>query len=251
MGDSRKIKGKTARYLTILDTVRGRISNGLYAVGASLPSEAEFCAEFDASRFTIREALRRLQAEGLVARRQGSGSTVLRQRAEGLFLQSYQSMDDLMQFAETTVYQHLFVNPLILDEDLAARLGAKAGEEWICQRGLRFEGPESEPLALIDSYLPPNLADLAMQLAQRNPPFYTFLEEQTGQRVTDMVQEIQAVAMPKDVANTLRLSEGAICLRILRRYETGDGTLIASNNWHVGENRFIYRSRLKQSSGFG
>jgi DNA-binding GntR family transcriptional regulator len=62
-----------------------------------------------------------------------------------------------------------------------------------------------------------------------------------------MVQEIQAVAMPQDVADTLRLPQGAVCLRILRRYETDDGTLIASNNWHLGENRFIYRSRLKQS----
>ena len=247
MAVSGKKKGKTARYLTILRMVRERISSGRYTVGASLPSEAEFCAEFDTSRFTIREALRRLQAEGLVARRQGSGSIVLRQRAEGVFLHSYQSMDDLMQFAETTIYQHLSVDPLVLDEDQAARLSAKAGEEWICKRGLRFEGPESEPLALIDSYLPPNLADFAEQLADRNPPFYTFLEEQTGQRVTDMVQEIQAVAMPQDVADTLRLPQGAVCLRILRRYETDDGTLIASNNWHLGENRFIYRSRLKQS----
>ncbi|MFK7836593.1 MAG: GntR family transcriptional regulator [Sulfitobacter sp.] len=244
-----KSRGKTARYLAILDMVRDRITKGTYAVGSSLPSEAEFCSEFDASRFTIREALRRLQAEGLVARRQGSGSTVIRQRAEGVFLQSYQSMDDLMQFAQTTSYRRLSVAPVVLDEDQAARLGAKAGEEWTCQRGLRFEEPTSGPLALIDSFLPPDLAGFAPQLADRSPPFYAFLEEQTGQRVTDMVQEIQAVAMPTDVAEALQMPVGTACLRILRRYETDEGTLIASNNWHLGENRFIYRSRLKQSVG--
>lgn len=247
MAGSGKLRSKTARYLTILDTVRDRIAKGTYDVGTSLPSEAEFCNEFDASRFTIREALRRLQAEGLVARRQGSGSTVIRQRAEGVFLQSYQSMDDLMQFAEATTYQRLSVAPVVLNEDQAARLGAKAGEQWTCQRGLRFEEPETGPLALIDSYLPPNLAGYAPQLADRSPPFYAFLEAQTGQRVTDMVQEIQAVAMPQDVADALQMPVGTACLRILRRYETDEGTLIASNNWHLGENRFIYRSRLKQS----
>lgn len=249
MAGSTKSRGKTARYLTILDTVRDRIAKGTYAVGASLPSEAEFCSEFDASRFTIREALRRLQAEGLVARRQGSGSTVLRQRAEGVFLQSYQSMDDLSEFAEATTYRLLTVYPVVLNEDQAARLGAKAGEEWTCQRGLRFKSPEVRPLAMIDSYLPPDLAELAPRLADRSPPFYTYLEAQTGQRVTDMVQEIQAVAMPQDVADAMRVLVGIACMRILRRYETSEGTLIASNNWHLGENRFIYRSRLRQSLG--
>ena len=56
MADLGKRKGKTARYLTILKMVRERIASGLYTVGSSLPSEAEFCAEFDTSRFTIREA---------------------------------------------------------------------------------------------------------------------------------------------------------------------------------------------------
>lgn len=247
MAGSGKTRGKTARYLTILDSVRARIEQGTYPVGASLPSEAVFCAEFDASRFTIREALRRLQAEGLVSRRQGSGSTVIRQRAEGVFLQSYQSMDDLSQFAEATTYQRLSVTPVIVDENQAARLGANEGEQWICQRGLRFQEPDPAPLAVIDSFLPPDLASFAPQIADRSPPFYTFLEAQTGQRVTDMVQEIQSVAMPEDIAEALQMPAGTPCLRILRRYETDEGTLIASNNWHLGENRFIYRSRLRQS----
>ena len=247
MAGTGKARGKTALYLTILDTVRERIAEGTYAVGTSLPSEADFCGEFDASRFTIREALRRLQAEGLVARRQGSGSTVIRQRAEGVFLQSYQSMDDLTQFAQSTTYVKLSVTSVVLDEDQAARLGANAGERWSCQRGLRFQQPEPGPLAVIDSYLPPDLASFAPKLADRSPPFYTFLEAETGQRVTDMVQEIQAVAMPADVAEALQMPQGSPCLRILRRYETDEGTLIASNNWHLGENRFIYRSRLRQS----
>lgn len=53
--------------------------------------------------------------------------------------------------------------------------------------------------------------------------------------------------MPQDVADALKMPAGTACLRILRRYETDKGTLIASNIWHLGENRFIYWFRLKQS----
>lgn len=238
---------RTARYQEILDVLRERIGTGAYPVGTTMPSEAEFCREFEASRFTIREALRRLQAEGLVTRKQGAGSTVIRQRATGLFVQSYGSIDQLLQFARDTDYRLIEMVEERLDDPLSARLGGEEGETWICQRGLRLSRDSDEPLALIESYLPPDHARLAAAIATRKPPFYQFLEEQTGERVTDMVQEVQAHLMPPRVAQILHLPPGTPALRILRRYETASGTLIASFNWHPGGDRFIYRTRLKQT----
>ncbi len=242
---------RTARYQEILTVIRARFSDGTYAVGTSLPSEAEFCRLFDASRFTIREALRRLQSEGLVARRQGAGSTVLRQSAAGVFVQSYGSIDQLMQFAHDTDYRKLDVREVHLDAALAARLGAEEGELWTCLRGLRLSTRGAEPLALIESFLPPDRAHLVAVLAGLKPPFYTHLEAETGERVTDMVQEVQAHTMPPDVAEPLALPAGTVSLRLLRRYETDRGTLIASFNWHPGGDRFIYRTRLKQAGEAG
>jgi len=50
---------------------------GTLAEGARLPSEQALCRRFGVSRPTVREALMRLHADGLIASRQGSGSTVL------------------------------------------------------------------------------------------------------------------------------------------------------------------------------
>ena len=236
---------RPARYQEILEIVRKRVFDGTYPVGGTLPSEAEFCREFDASRFTIREALRRLQADGLVARQQGAGSTVLRDTPAGAFVQSYGSLDELQQFARDTGYAVLSTGPVTLDAALAAHLEAAPGEGWICKRGLRLEGEGRAPLALIESYIPQDYAGLGA-LPER-PPFYSHLEQATGLVVTDVVQEVQALAMPAEVARALDVSAGTISLRILRRYETARGTLIASFNWHLGGDRFIYRSRLTQS----
>ncbi|MFP4239349.1 MAG: GntR family transcriptional regulator [Rhodosalinus sp.] len=238
---------RTVRYQEILDTLRARIGRGDYAVGGSLPSEAELCREFGASRFTVREALRRLQNEGLVARRQGAGSTVIRQSARGAFVQSYGTIDQILQFARETDYRRISCTEERIDADLAARIGGAEGEVWTCLRGLRLRRDTGEALALIESYVPPALRAHAAAIEKVKPPFYPFLEEAIGERVTEMVQEVAAGEMPGDVARALGLEAGAITLCILRRYETAQRVLIASFNWHPDRDRFVYRSRLTQA----
>ena len=61
-----------ARYQEIHQIIRKRIFDGAYPLGSNLPSEAAFSREFNTSRFTVREALRRLQIDGMVERKQGA-----------------------------------------------------------------------------------------------------------------------------------------------------------------------------------
>lgn len=60
----------------IYDALRNAIRGGEYRSGDRLPSEAELCKQFDASRITVAKALQRLQQDGIVVRRPGSGSYV-------------------------------------------------------------------------------------------------------------------------------------------------------------------------------
>ncbi len=57
----------------IFEEIIGRIYNDEYDVGGRLPSESELCAEFGVSRGTVRAALQRLQALGLIKSRPGGG----------------------------------------------------------------------------------------------------------------------------------------------------------------------------------
>jgi DNA-binding FadR family transcriptional regulator len=68
---------------------RGRLRSGLvralvsdivgggYPPGSVLPTEAELCALFEVSRTVVREAIKLLEAKGMVAVQQGRGSIVL------------------------------------------------------------------------------------------------------------------------------------------------------------------------------
>lgn len=56
----------------IIDQIRQLIHSGQLATGARLPSERDLCVQFGVSRVTVREALRVLEANGLVEIRVGA-----------------------------------------------------------------------------------------------------------------------------------------------------------------------------------
>lgn len=64
------------RYLQILDQLRDEIRCGHYQSGDKLPTEAELMKQFEVSRTTASRAVRDLESEGMLTRRQGSGTYV-------------------------------------------------------------------------------------------------------------------------------------------------------------------------------
>lgn len=63
--------------------LRRRILSGELTAGLRLPPERTLAVEWDANRHTVREALRILEAQGLLETRQGSGAVVLDFRTRG------------------------------------------------------------------------------------------------------------------------------------------------------------------------
>jgi GntR family transcriptional regulator len=65
-------------YRHIADDLRGKITLGELVPNAKLPTEGELSEQYDASRNTVREAIRRLTDEGLLESRPGQGTFVAR-----------------------------------------------------------------------------------------------------------------------------------------------------------------------------
>ena len=66
------------KYQLLASKINDDIKNGLYREGDRLPSENELTSTFGLSRQTVRQALSLLERDGLISRRQGSGSLVKR-----------------------------------------------------------------------------------------------------------------------------------------------------------------------------
>lgn len=236
---------RTPRYAEILTVLRDEIAAGAFPVGASLPSEADLCERFSVSRFTIREALRRLQSDGMVQRVQGAGSKVVRDAPASVFVQRYKSISELTAYAEETHFERLSVSDLEIGEDVADQIGGKSGEVWSFITALRRpEAGSAEVIAVIESYLPARFADIAARVEAIDGPLYAALSDAAGEPISDAEQEMQALPAPYHVAEALGVRTGAPVLRIMRRYAAASGTLIASFNWHHGGDRYIHRAKL-------
>jgi len=65
-------------YRFIADDLRSKIKSGQFAPNEKLPTEGELSDQYEASRNTVREAIRRLTDEGLLESRPGQGTFVTR-----------------------------------------------------------------------------------------------------------------------------------------------------------------------------
>ncbi len=69
----------------VVQQIRALISDTRLKIGDSLPTERELCAQFNASRNTVREAMRILKAYGLVEVRPKVGATITDNRMSRAF----------------------------------------------------------------------------------------------------------------------------------------------------------------------
>ncbi|MGB7099686.1 MAG: GntR family transcriptional regulator [Xanthobacteraceae bacterium] len=233
------------RYMQILNVLSQRVETGRYPLEERLPTESELCDEFAASRFTVREALRRLVDHGMVRRRQGAGSIVVAASPKARYVHSLSSLADLSQFALDTHYDLISSSPTKLPAGVAAQIGGKAGSRWWLLTGLRRAELRGSVICYMHTYLPERLSRYVRELADCVGPFHAHLAKRTGEDIVEIEQDLHGEPMGKDVASNLGQKPGTISVCALRRYMTRKGTLVASYNWHVAQD-FHYRMKLSR-----
>ena len=144
------------------DALRREVIDGAY-VDIGFPTESELCKRFGVSRFTVREALRSLTADGLIARKRGSGTVIQPATARGGALhQPLSNVAEILQYARNTRTTFELVGDAPLPRGIAQQLdlvaGLAAGPMF---KGLRIAAGSSEPIATTDAYVHESLRDYA------------------------------------------------------------------------------------------
>ena len=213
------------RYLQVARTLRKEIVDGVYPVGAQLPTEHELCARFAVSRYTIREALRRLRDDNLVESRPRTGTLVVPRPAANSYAQDVMSINDLLAFATGAPFTIESNAMVTIDADLAARTGLKVGSEWLAVRGYRRADGSQVPVCKTEYYINRAFAAIGRLLQRHSGPIFPLIEDLFGVSIVEVRQEIAAVVVRPEMAALLNIETGSAALEMQRTYTTSDGEI--------------------------
>ncbi|MDT5015689.1 MAG: GntR family transcriptional regulator [Mycobacterium sp.] len=211
------------RYLQVARTLRKEIVDGVFPVGSQLPTEHELCERFEVSRYTVREALRRLRDDNLVASRPRAGTLVVPRPATNSYAQEVMSINDLLAFATGAQFAIDSNAMVTIDDVLAARTGLQAGSEWLAVRGYRRADGAAAPVCKTEYYINRAFAAVGRLLQRHSGPIFPLIEDLFGVSIVEVHQEISAVPVTPELADALNVEMGTAALEMQRTYKTSDG----------------------------
>jgi DNA-binding GntR family transcriptional regulator len=237
------------RYLQIARTLRKEIVDGVYPVGSQLPTEHQLCERFAVSRYTIREALRRLREDNLVTSRPRAGTRVVPRPSTSSYAQDAMSIDDLLAFAagaQLTIESNEMVT---VDEDIALRTGLQAGTQWLSVRGYRQADGASVPMCRTEYYISRTFAAVGRLLHRHTGPIFPLIEDLFGVSIAELHQEIAAVVLSPELADGLGVEAGTAALQMQRTYKTSEGEVAqVTINTHLSSS-FRYALTMRRVNG--
>src|SRR5215471_12706970 len=159
-------------YLQLVRALKDEIVSGVYPIGSQLPTEEELCERFSVSRYTVREALRRLREDSLVSSRQGAGTTVVPPRPADSFVHEVMSINDLVAFATGVRFAIDTIEMVRIDHNLSARTGIAHGEQWLAVRGFRHVEGSELPVCWTEVYINREFAAVGRLLQRHRGPIF-------------------------------------------------------------------------------
>lgn len=234
------------RYLELAEDLRAQILGDGFPDSDQFPTESVLCARYGVSRFTVREALRTLQNEGLIQRRRGSGTMIQSAAARGGALhQPLSNVGEILQYANNTRFAFARNGSAMLPRKLADEIGVTAPGRWARFHGIRTSTADDRPIAATDAYIHPDLGAAADAIDPSGATIFRQLEAAANLRIARVTQDIQAVPANALVAAALGVARRSPCLRILRCYLDKSGRVIEISASHHPGDRFAYNMHIE------
>jgi GntR family transcriptional regulator len=208
-----------------------RLQNDLAALiartpaGQRLPSEPELAKQLGVSRATLREAMRTFETQGLIRRRQGSGTFVVGKVPvldNGLeVLESLETMAKRLGL-EISV-SDLNIEQLIADDEYPKALNVSVGTPLTRVR--RVIRADTRPVAYLVDILPENILHYKDLPVDFHGSVLDFLIAR-GDSLTSSRANVSAIGGTADVAKALEVQRGDVLLHFYSQLFDSSGKIV-------------------------
>ncbi|MDM9560780.1 MULTISPECIES: GntR family transcriptional regulator [Bordetella] len=233
------------RYKAIYQDLARAIRSGVYPVMTLLPTEHELCAHYDASRHTVREAIRMLTEAGMVSRRPGVGTRVEAAKSATRHTQRVSELADLFQYIKNATLRVLATRDIRASARLAETLGCPPRQAWLHIRAIKLLGGQRAPVAYLDAYVHPDYSAIQADIGKTRVPLLQLVEQRYSQCISEVGQEFSATPISGEMAELLKVAPHTPGLVITRRYYGENGALMLATVTTFPYTKMKYSMSLK------
>lgn len=205
----------------IAERLREAIKQGAFAAGDVLPSEAHLNEVFGVSRATSRASLDRLEQDGLIIRRSGKGSIVLRARVDQPINEMSGFAEDMRRRGLRPSYDTREAGRTRAPAEVADALELEPGA--LVFRSHRLLKADDAPIGVAVSWLSPslfrNVEPPSVEELNRGS-LYDWLGRNCAVSITRAREFIEAAVADRKMADTLEVPVNSALL-IARRQSFG------------------------------
>ena len=239
-------EGPVPMYQQLENILREKIESGEYSSGSAIPTEQELIDQYQVSRTTVRQALKRLAQENMIVKVRGKGTYVD-------YPEITQDLVTLRTINEVLTSAGLVpkVEVLGIETDpqvpahVLTKLRVEPGERIL--RVKRRHLVEGEPVVYAVIYLSGkhNWHFSAEDLTQHS--IYSWLEEKDEVIVDSGYQVIKAMAATTSVAEALHLETGDPVLHLENTSYTQSGVPIEHSELYFLPQRYSFTITLRRT----
>ena len=217
-------------YETVKNSIHQRIAEGGGQPGVRLPSERELVQQFGCARMTVHRALRELEAEGLIERRQGSGSYVAELHPISNLLQVRDIHDEIAERGHLHTTRVCGVTRERSTAEVATAMRLRKGTAVFRCQLVHMEN--GVPIQFEDRHVNPALApDLLRQDFTQVTPSHVLFEHAP---LTEAEQVVEAVLATSEQARLLDVPAGSALLMVSRRTVSQGRVASIARLYHPG-----------------
>ena len=206
-------------YRQLADILREPIANGTYAVGGELPKEATIAEHFGVSLITVRQALRDLEADGLIRKRSAKPAVVTARNPSVNLSWNFKNFADMAAFTKDA---QLKVKSYRKEKSpaLQRHFGMAKDEAGYCLRSILSVGKQKK--AQITTYFPPDIGARFTRDDFTDVLIFRSVQKHLGLRLAVAHVTVRAEIADESLAADLIISSGDPILTVEMLYQSAD-----------------------------
>lgn len=219
-----------------------KIKSKEWQKGFLIPSERELCEIYGVSRMTVRGAVRDIEDEGYLTRKQGKGTYVSSPKIEQRLNKFYSFSEGVKELGLKPSARVIGFEIIGSDSEIAQHLELQKDAKVYKISRLRLAGDDL--FAYEISYIPYEITDKLTVEEVQEQGLYNTIQKYSGHFPDEAIEAFEAVIASSEVASYLKMKKNSAVLR-LERFAKSQGKCIEYCISMIYGEKFKYKVVLK------